>query len=178
MLISFRRKLRKRENIQIDKISTESYGNWGESRVQGRRDTGKISWRKKPLCSYTQNKQFLTQNYKSCVVVSSDPPYTVNLHYCQNDTPFSCNFEWITIPEETLMQTVFLHYWGQRISTQHMMMTLILKAHQMKHHFEKNLSLHRVETNLSATGLDSSWAKETDEFFPLLTVSSGNGMWV
>ena len=60
---------------------------------RARRETAKISCRKKALCSDTQNKQFLTQNYKSkCMAVFSDPLYTVNLtgrvmHYGQHDAP-------------------------------------------------------------------------------------------
>lgn len=62
--------IKNKGKVQIDKtseISTGYYGNPEETRVEGGRDTGTISWRKKTLCSYNQNTQILTQNYKSYV---------------------------------------------------------------------------------------------------------------
>lgn len=56
--------------MQFDKtleMNVGYSGNPEESRVEGGRDTGKISWRKKPLSSYIQNKQLLTEKYKSWV---------------------------------------------------------------------------------------------------------------
>ena len=39
-----------------------------ENREECGSDTGEISWKRKPLSSQTQDKQFLKQKFKSCIL--------------------------------------------------------------------------------------------------------------